>query len=1379
MTTTSGEPVEQNGMPSTASHDLAVVGLGASAGGIAALQRFFEQVPQRTGMAFVVVLHLSPTHESTLDQILRKWTSMPVRQVTGPTPVLADNVYLIPPSSGLAMTDGYLRLVDLPRSDGHPASVDLLFRTMAEAHGERAISVVLSGSGSDGSLGIARVKELGGVTIAQSPADAEFDGMPRNAISTGLVDIVLAAAEIPQKLIEIWGNARQIRLPEPPHGLAVLSTADRETAAATDALEAIMGWLRERTGHDFLHYKRATVLRRIERRMQVNAVPTIPAYLALLHRDAEETPALLQDMLISVTNFFRDRDAFEGLERLLERLHAERPTDLPVRAWVAGCATGEEAYSVTMLLCDEFAREPDVSDIQVFASDIDQRAIEVARHGVYSEAVAADVPPHQLRRHLVKEQSGYRIVRNVRDKVTFSTHNLLRDPPFTRLDLVCCRNVLIYLDRTAQTQVLKTFHYALRPGGLLMLGSAETTDAADGLFEVLDKRLRLFRALPNPAERRDDVPQVATAVIASTPSFPVSARIDVTPVEDLHRRLHERLAAPSILVDAGFNVLNVDHRAASYLRHVGGAPTNKLLTLIRPELRPALRATLKRALESKVVVEAPLVRLDRRMGGRFVRMVARPVLSTGGAEAVAHLLISFDELEATLAASDDGDNPRDAVIGALELELEQAHADLARGSVLSAHATEDLRASNEELQAVNEELRSTTEELETSTEELQSTNEELMTVNQELRAGIDETAKLNDDLRNLMASTDIAILFLDRDLAIKRFTPTTASIFSLIPGDVGRPLRDITHRLEYESLWQDLDSVMRTLQQIEREVRTSDGRWFLARLLPYRAGEDRIDGVVMSLVDMTSHHEVQERLRASERYVRLVGQSAQDYAMLAMDLDGMITWWAQGARRLFGYEADEILGRNIEILFTVEDRAAGIPTAEMQAARIHGRADDDRWMMRKDGSTFFCGGVMTKLEDGELIGFAKIARDLTQSRLTDADRLARLEVERDARLRLEEASGLKDEFIAVMAHELKNPLHLIRIHTDLMLHSPETRELPTVRRYVGAIHRAVGSQVRIIEDLLDWSRLRMGKLTLRCEPIDLRTIVERLAVACRTDAQAKGVELEIDAVQELMIEGDPVRVEQIISNVVNNAIKFTPVGGRVRIDAQARDGRAILRVEDTGAGIEPTFLPNVFDMFRQGQPNDLRGRGGLGIGLALVKRLADLHGAEVELQSQGLGRGCVFTASFPLIEQAAPDEPAPVVAGRLDGLHVLLISADLDARLALDELLPLAGATVLIAESPTSAAALASTSPVDVLLIDLAATHVERNPDSVIERIRAQPRLAALPIVAISGRDSEQDKESARVAGIEEFVAKPVNIEALVNALRQSAAPHPALGNPP
>ncbi|MFL6682052.1 MAG: CheR family methyltransferase [Burkholderiaceae bacterium] len=1365
-------------MPSALSHDLAVVGLGASAGGIAALQRFFEQVPGRTGMAFVVVLHLSPTHESTLDQILRKCTSMPVHQVKGPTPVLADNVYLIPPSSGLAMVDGYLRLVELPRADGHPASIDLLFRTMATAHGERAICVVLSGSGSDGSLGIARVKELGGVTIAQSPADAEFDSMPRNAIATGQVDIVLAAAEIPQRLIEIWGNARRIRLPEPPRGLAVLSTADRETAAATDALEAIMAWLHERTGHDFLHYKRATVLRRIERRMQVNAVPTIPDYLALLHRDADETPALLQDMLISVTNFFRDRDAFEGLERQLERLHAARPADLPVRAWVAGCATGEEAYSVAMLLCDEFAREPAVHDIQVFASDIDQRAIEFARHGVYPEAVAADVPPHQLRRHLVRDESGYRIVRNVRDKVTFSTHNLLRDPPFTRLDLVCCRNVLIYLDRTAQMKVLRTFHYALRPGGLLMLGSAETTDAADGLFEVIDKRLRLFRAVAHQADRRDEVPQVATAAIASRPAFPSSARIDVTPVEDLHHRLHERLAAPSILVDAGFNVLNVHHRAAAYLRHVGGAPTNQLLTLIRPELRPALRATLKRALQGKAVVEAPLVRLDRRLGHRFVRMVARPVLGTGGTEAVAHLLISFDELEATLA-SDDGDNSRDAIVAALEQELERVRAELANGSVQSAHATEDLRASNEELQAVNEELRSTTEELETSTEELQSTNEELLTVNQELRAGIDETAKLNDDLRNLMASTDIAILFLDRDLSIKRFTPMATSIFSLIAGDVGRSLRDITHRLQYESLWQDLDSVMHTLQHIEREVRTNDGRWFLARLLPYRAGEDRIDGVVMSLVDVTTHHEVQERLRASERYVRLVGQSAQDYAMLAMDLDGVITWWAQGAHRLFGYEADEILGRNVEVLFTPEDRAAGVPKAEMQTARIHGRADDDRWMMRKDGSAFFCGGVLTKLEDGELIGFAKIARDLTQSRLTEAERLARLEVERDARLRLEEASGLKDEFIAVMAHELKNPLHLIRIHTDLMLYSPETRNLPTVHRYVSAIHRAVGSQVRIIEDLLDWSRLRMGKLTLRCEPIDLRTIVERLAVACRTDAQAKGVELGIEAAQELMIEGDPVRVEQIIWNVVNNAIKFTPAGGRVRIDARARDGRAVLRVEDSGAGIEPAFLPNVFDMFRQGQSDDLRGKGGLGIGLALVKRLADLHGAEVDLHSEGPGHGCVFTASFPLIEHAAPGETAPVVAGRLDGLRVLVIGADREARAALESLLPLAGAVVTSAESPTHAAALANASSVDILLVDLAASDAERNPGSIVERIRAQPGLATLPIVAISGRNIERDAEMVGIGGVEALVAKPADLEALVNALRRFAAADRALGSAP
>jgi two-component system CheB/CheR fusion protein len=479
-----------------------VVGIGASSGGIAALQQLFGHMPANPGMAFVVVLHLSPSHESSLDKILQKVTKLPVMQVKGSTAILPDRVYLIPPSAGLSMNDGQLELTEPARNGGRPVTIDLFFRSLAQAHRERAFCIVLSGSGCDGAQGLGRVKELGGVTFAQSPGDAEFDSMPRQAVATGMVDLVLPVADMPDKLLELWDNARRIQLPDAPDGVPGRSVPSEELPHARDALQAIMDTLRDRTGHDFTQYKRSTVLRRIERRMQVNAHPTLPSYCRFLGQDPDETGALLQDMLIGVTQFFRDREAFESLERALVTLRESTGPRQPIRAWVAACATGEEAYSVAMLLTEEFQRSGVLPAIQVFASDIDQRAISRARQGVYPESIVTDVPPSRLRDHFTKEPQGYRISKTVRDKVTFSTHNVLRDPPFTRLDLVCCRNLMIYLDRSAQLQMLQTFHFALKPGGLLLLGSAESADAVEEMFDVVDKRWRLSsRSACRPARR--------------------------------------------------------------------------------------------------------------------------------------------------------------------------------------------------------------------------------------------------------------------------------------------------------------------------------------------------------------------------------------------------------------------------------------------------------------------------------------------------------------------------------------------------------------------------------------------------------------------------------------------------------------------------------------------------------------------------------------------------------------------------------------------------------------------------------------------------------------------------------------------------------------
>jgi two-component system CheB/CheR fusion protein len=623
--------------------DFPVVGIGASAGGLQAIKLFFEHMPQDTGMAFVIILHLSPDHQSIADKIIQESTRMPVLQVTQPVPIEKNCVYVISPAQQLAMNDGYLKVSPAGSPLARHTAIDLFFRDLADVHRERAFCVVLSGSGSDGAVGLSRIKEQGGVTLVQVPEDAEFDSMPRAAIETRMVDLVLPVVEMPQKLLELWRNSQKITLPSAndPDLKALKPSSEQEAAIAEQRLHDILLHLRTSTGHDFKHYKRATVLRRIERRMQVTTQSDLSAYYEYLQNTPDEAKSLLGDMLIGVTNFFRDREAFEALERdvlpQLVQSVASSATKEELRIWSAGCSTGEEAYSLAILLDDQMQVQGSKAVLQVFATDIDERAITTGRGGVYPQAIVTDVPPTRLRHYFVKDNEHYRIRKEIREKVLFAKHSLLSDPPFSQIDLITCRNLLIYLDREVQREILQMFHFALRPGGFLFLGSSESADACNELFTPVDKRNRIFRAKTGtPSSRR-------------TPTMP--------------------------------------------------------------------------------------------RGGYVRSLASLPELKTR------------DELQRTKE----------------QLQETIEHSEI---------STEELRASNEELQAINEELRSATEELETSKEELQSVNEELITVNYELKVKVEETGKANDDLNNLIASTDIATVFVDSGCASsasRRARPTSSA----------------------------------------------------------------------------------------------------------------------------------------------------------------------------------------------------------------------------------------------------------------------------------------------------------------------------------------------------------------------------------------------------------------------------------------------------------------------------------------------------------------------------------------------------------------------------------------------------------------------------
>jgi two-component system, chemotaxis family, CheB/CheR fusion protein len=828
-----------------------VASIGASAGGVGALQSFFEALPEKVGAAFVVIVHLDPEHASELSSIIAKRSKMPVIEVTADQEIEADKIYVIPPNRQLLVSADHISSAPFKEPRGQRAPIDQFFRSVADQHGD-GFAIILTGAGSDGAVGVKAVKEAGGLILVQDPNEAEYPSMPRCAIASGVADFVLPVREIARRIPELVRNKEQF---------AGNDLAEKEE----ETLRRILAYLRLKSGHDFSQYKRSTVVRRLARRMQVKRAETLDEYLAHLRSEAEEAQALLADLLISVTSFFRDPTAFQQLAReVIPRLFDERGSSNTLRVWVPGCATGEEVYSIAILLLEESARREDRPEIQVFASDLDAGALATAREGSYPLAIRTDVSEERLRKFFTREGDHYRIRREVRDLIVFAPHSLLRDPPFSHIDLISCRNLLIYLDRELQNQVCSTFHYALRRHGYLFVGSSETIDN-QSLFRVVNRDARIFQALERTREL-PPLPRVVTGPRIHEPSLPLPSdrRIKGNYASE-HRLGLEQLGPPSMLVDEGHRIVNLSETVGRFLLQPAGSPTNVAEDLVRPELRLDLQTGLHRAFEqNEPTLSLPI---SVRFNGtpRQVSLQVRPFLRD---EASRSALVFFMEGGAAPSVprqAPEQDDNASQVVAQLRNELSATQAHLRTSREQYDTVTEELRASNEELQSINEEYRSTAEELETSKEELQSINEELQTLNHELKLKLDAVSRAHNDLQNLMSSTDVATLFLSTDLRIHRFTPRITSIFNIVHGDEGRPVSDFTHRLEYKSLDQDARRVLTDLAPIEHTIKSMEGHWFLMRLRPYRTVEDKIDGVVITFVDVTERQQAEERWQSRQQ----------------------------------------------------------------------------------------------------------------------------------------------------------------------------------------------------------------------------------------------------------------------------------------------------------------------------------------------------------------------------------------------------------------------------------------------------------------------------------------------------------------------------------
>lgn len=1344
--------------------DFPVVGIGASAGGLEAIRRFFRHAPDDSGMAFVVVLHLSPHHQSQADRIIQAVTRMPVRQVSEPVPIERNHVYVISPANRLSTNDGYLRVSPAKRGRGDHVAIDLFFRDLADVHKDHAFCVVLSGTGSDGAVGLSRIKEQGGVTLVQAPDDAEYPDMPRAALATGMVDLLLPVAEMPARLVELWRTARQVKLPEieddslPPP----LGEREGDPAASDPLLDEILLTLQGETGHDFSHYKRATVLRRLERRLHVTGQTELAGYLDFLQHHPEESRALLADMLIGVTNFFRDREAFEALQRHvmpgLVNKDASEESAHEVRLWSAGCSSGEEAYSLAMLVTEQLAVEQRSAQVQVFATDLDERAINIGRAGRYPDAIATDVSAARLRQFFIKEDQHLRVRKEIREKVLFARHNLLSDPPFSQLDLIVCRNLLIYLDREVQRDILRLFHFALRPGGHLFLGSSESTDLAADLFVAVDKRNRIFRAREVQTTSHPPRLQAPEPALAPPARARSSRRLSYA---EIHHRALARCTPPSLVIDTEGNILHMSEGVGRFLHHAGGELSHNLLSLIIAPLRPALRSTLLQAQGSGQAVTSRSVSVSLDEHPTAVQILVQP--HQDDPSGTDCLLVVFQAIEVDSSASTSAavEQTEGMVLSNLERELHRTRLQLQETIEQSEFSSQELTASNEEMQAINEELRSASEELETSKEELQSINEELLTVNYELKTKVEETDKVNDYLSNLIASTDIATVFVDRNLCIRWFTPRAADIFSMLPVDTGRSLLDITHRLDYPGLADDARAVVERETTIEREVVGHNQHWYLARLLPYRASERNVDGTVLTFIDISQSRAAEERLRQGEERMRLVAESTHDFAIILLDEQGLITDWNTGAALIFGYGKDEVLGHHYQLIFTEQDQASGVPERELRSARLHGRGQDERWHVRKDGSRFYCSGEVSRLKGSSLRGYVKIARDLTGHK--------RLHDEQSKQLAESQSSShMKDEFFAVMSHELKHPLNLIQLNAEILRRSPSVKSASAASKAVGLICDAVSSQARIIDDLLDVARIRTGKLKLKTEVIDLCAVLQGIHAVVLNEQHTCTVRLVLPADgAPVHVEADGTRLEQIIWNLLNNALKFSPAGTEIRVVLARRDSQAQLEVIDQGVGLTEDSLESVFDLFTQAAPQ-LSGnsREGLGIGLSLVRQLVEAHGGTVAAYSAGLGCGTTFTVSLPLCapeRQATPDAPEQASDGRLDGIKVLLVDDSKEILEVMQQLLEMEGANVEAYSDPQAALEAAADGRYEIILSDIGMPVMDGH--ALIKALRGLEHLRYTPAIALTGYGASADQYRSRQSGFDRHLNKPVGYDDLVEAI--------------
>lgn len=875
---------------------ITIIGLGASAGGLEALEEFFSHTPPNTGMAFLVVTHQHPGHVSLLPELLGKHTRMPVREARNGQRIEPNCVYVSSPNRRLALFNGTLQLTEFKEHDGLKLPIDFFLRSLAEDQRERAIGIILSGTGTDGTLGLKAIKGAGGMTMVQEPESAKYSGMPASAVTTGMIDYVLRPEQMPERLAA-YSQGPYLLPAEPAHPAE---------STLPEAMQKILLLLRSRNGHDLLAYKPTTIRRRIERRMNIHQIKNPEEYARFLEQNPHELDLLFKELFIGVTSFFRDPEAFAALSReALPALLQGKPDDAAVRVWVPGCSTGEEAYSLAMVLRESLDKLKKRLAVQIFATDLDVEAIEIARSGLYPDGIAMDVPPAQLARHFVREEGSYRIKKGIRELVVFAPHNVLKDPLFTKLDVIACRNLLIYLKPEVQKRLLALFHYALRPNGLLFLGPSESVGEFSHAFAAVDKKWKIFARKQTSLALQPLADFRALPATADAHALPAAAPLPAHEPQGaamLEKMLVQRFVPASVIINARGDISYIHGRTGDYLEPAAGQPRLNVLEMAREGLRPELAAAIRRAVTSDEEVIQQTAKVKSNGGFKAVSLTITRLNEPEPVRGL--LLVTFRPASASRPPAKMKRAPLKTRAGRME-ELEQ-ELQFTRESLQST--VEELQSSNEELQSTNEELQSTNEELETSKEEMQSLNEELQTVNAQLQSKVDALSETSDDMQNLLNSTAIATIFLDQHLKIKQFTEQARTVINLIPSDAGRPIGDLVSNLNYDQLAGDAAEVLKTLNYKEREVKTKQGGWRLVRILPYRTRENVIDGLVLAFIDINRLKEAELAAQKAKLFAENIVATVRE-PMVVLDTGMRVVMASQSFYHFFRVTRAEVEGR--------------------------------------------------------------------------------------------------------------------------------------------------------------------------------------------------------------------------------------------------------------------------------------------------------------------------------------------------------------------------------------------------------------------------------------------------------------------------------------